>query len=126
MGGLPRGASEAPPHHLPYHWQVAQGACLPACLPPPASTGTPTRPTPAHRPFAGSGNFAHDLRNKLQNDFLNKMSTEPLVVDGEVLQPPKPLEWYPDHLGWQMDLSKSQLRKVRPPSLRTDRMSCSE
>ena len=48
------------------------------------------------------------------------------MVDGEVLQPPKPLEWYPDHLGWQMDLSKSQLRKVRPPSLRTDRMSCSE
>jgi hypothetical protein len=33
-------------------------------------------------------------------------------VDGELLQPPRPLPWYPDNLGWHMSFSRAQLRKL--------------
>ena len=35
-----------------------------------------------------------------------------LQPDDAVLQPPKPLPWYPDNLAWHFDFSKSQLRKM--------------
>ena len=33
-------------------------------------------------------------------------------VDGEPLEAPKPLSWYPDKLGWHMAFSRAQLRKL--------------
>lgn len=33
-------------------------------------------------------------------------------IDGETLPPPRALPWYPERLGWQLELSKSQLRKI--------------
>lgn len=34
-----------------------------------------------------------------------------LQVDGEPAEPPHPLAWYPGKLAWQMNFSRSQLRK---------------
>lgn len=33
-------------------------------------------------------------------------------VDGEKLEPIKPLAWYPDNLAWVLQASRMQLRKV--------------
>ena len=33
-----------------------------------------------------------------------------LQVQGETLQPPRPLPWYPDKLAWHMTFSREQLR----------------
>ncbi len=33
-------------------------------------------------------------------------------LDGEEVQPPRPLPWYPEELAWQMDFSRNQLRKL--------------
>lgn len=33
-------------------------------------------------------------------------------VEGEPLDPPKPLAWYPDKLAWHFAFSRAQLRKL--------------
>ena len=33
-------------------------------------------------------------------------------MDGEALEPPAPLPWYPDRLAWQLAFSRAQLRKL--------------
>ena len=61
----------------------------------------------------GSGRFAENLVKKLSDDsFLSKFTSEELVVEGEVVSPPKPLAWYPNKLAWQLDFSRSHLRKI--------------
>ena len=61
----------------------------------------------------GSGRFADDLIKKLSDDsFLRRFSSEELLVEGEVVRPPKPLAWYPNNLAWQLDMSRSHLRKI--------------
>jgi 16S rRNA C967 or C1407 C5-methylase (RsmB/RsmF family) len=35
-----------------------------------------------------------------------------LQLDGELVQPPRPLPWYPSNLGWHMNFSRNQLRKL--------------
>ncbi|ODQ82012.1 hypothetical protein BABINDRAFT_31874 [Babjeviella inositovora NRRL Y-12698] len=61
--------------------------------------------------FRITGSRAH--AQEIQEIFVNKHL--PLIQDteweGEKLAPPKELSWYPDHLGWQLDVSKSVLRK---------------
>lgn len=60
----------------------------------------------------GSGRFAQDLQRKLESDFLSKFSTGPLCIDGEVVNPPMALPWYPNKLAWQFDFSRYHLRRV--------------
>eukprot|EP00889_Picochlorum_renovo_P002978 jgi/Picre1/30008/NNA_005384.t1 len=60
----------------------------------------------------GSGRFANDLRRKLEEDFMSRFSNGPLEIDGEVIEPPKPLPWYPDKLAWQMNFSRYHLRRI--------------
>lgn len=60
----------------------------------------------------GSGRFAQDLQRKLESDFLSKFSEGPLVVDGDVVNPPMALPWYPNKLAWQFDFSRFHLRRV--------------
>lgn len=39
-------------------------------------------------------------------------------MEGEPLDPPQALPWYPDRLAWQLSFSRAQLRKlVRSPLL---------
>ena len=59
-----------------------------------------------------SARFANDLRKKLEKDFISSFKSGPIQVDGEEVNPPHPLPWYPDSLAWQLDLSRTQLRKV--------------
>jgi 16S rRNA C967 or C1407 C5-methylase (RsmB/RsmF family) len=33
-------------------------------------------------------------------------------LDGEVVDPPRPLPWYPNKLAWHMNFSRGQLRKL--------------
>lgn len=35
-----------------------------------------------------------------------------LQLDGEALDPPRPLPWYPDNLAWHLSFSRNQLRKL--------------
>lgn len=60
----------------------------------------------------GRGRFADALRTKLETDFFADFASGPLILDGEVIDPPTPLSWYPDKLAWQLDFSRSQLRKI--------------
>ncbi|EGG16635.1 NOL1/NOP2/Sun family protein [Cavenderia fasciculata] len=36
---------------------------------------------------------------------------EKMIVDGDVVEPPKPLSWYPDELAWHSTLTKRSFRK---------------
>lgn len=60
----------------------------------------------------GSGRFAQDLQRKLESNFLSQFSNGPLVIDGEVINPPIALPWYPNRLAWQFDFSRFHLRRV--------------
>jgi multisite-specific tRNA:(cytosine-C5)-methyltransferase len=61
----------------------------------------------------GSGRFAQNLIKKLVDGrFMGSFSTEGLLVEGEVISPPKPLAWYPNNLAWQLDFSRTHLRKI--------------
>ena len=35
-----------------------------------------------------------------------------LQINGETLDPPRPLNWYPDKLAWHMNFSREQLRRL--------------
>lgn len=60
-----------------------------------------------------SGRFAGDLIKKLSDDrFIRRFSSEEILVEGEVVSPPKPLAWYPNKLAWQLDFSRTHLRKI--------------
>mmetsp|Transcript_15450 Transcript_15450/g.43228 ORF Transcript_15450/g.43228 Transcript_15450/m.43228 type:complete len:1047 (+) Transcript_15450:183-3323(+) len=56
--------------------------------------------------------FAADLRHKLENDLFSHFHSEPIEVDGEMVDPPKALPWYPNRLAWQFSFSRQQLRKT--------------
>ena len=36
-----------------------------------------------------------------------------MQIDGEPIEKPHPLEWYPGRLAWQMNFSRSQARRVQ-------------
>lgn len=49
------------------------------------------------------------LREIVEEMFVPNMQA--IEVEGQVFEPPKPLSWYPDHLGWQVNVPRSLLRK---------------
>ncbi|KAK2077853.1 hypothetical protein QBZ16_003721 [Prototheca wickerhamii] len=77
-----------------------------------AMVDTFRRPLPTTFRINGTGQFAHDLRDRLQSDFMSRFSDAPLEIDGEQVQPPASLAWYPDGLAWSFCFSRTQLRKV--------------
>lgn len=71
------------------------------------------QPLPLTFRVNGSGRFAEDLRRRLESDFFSDFEGDkPIEVDGEALNPPLALPWYPDKLAWQLDFSRNQLRKL--------------
>ena len=73
------------------------------------------RPLPLTFRINGSGHHAEALRNKLKDDFLGSFadSSSHITIDGEAVEPPKSLPWYPNELAWQVSgISRRQLRKV--------------
>eukprot|EP00775_Hariotina_reticulata_P012585 gene12585-12716_t len=70
------------------------------------------RPLPITFRINGSGKFANELREKMETDFFKQFKQGPITIDGEVVHPPRPLPWYPSNLGWHMNFSRNQLRKL--------------
>ncbi|KAG6543266.1 hypothetical protein Mapa_015180 [Marchantia paleacea] len=69
------------------------------------------KPLPTCFRINGSGQFAQDIRDQMQHDFFDYLK-EGVEVDGEMLEPIKPLEWYPGQLAWTLSFSRMQLRKM--------------
>jgi 16S rRNA C967 or C1407 C5-methylase (RsmB/RsmF family) len=69
-------------------------------------------PLPLTFRINGKGRFADALRSRLESDFFAEFASGPITIDGEVINPPSVLPWYPDKLGWQYEFSRSQLRKI--------------
>ena len=101
------------------------------------------RPLPLTFRVNGTGPFALDLRSELEAGFeaAGFGGGKPLVIDGggddakgrgrgkngdggegngngnnisTVIEPPKPLPWYPDRLAWQLNTSRDALRRSKP------------
>mmetsp|Transcript_15201 Transcript_15201/g.36163 ORF Transcript_15201/g.36163 Transcript_15201/m.36163 type:complete len:1022 (+) Transcript_15201:100-3165(+) len=60
----------------------------------------------------GSNKYAGELIRKMENDLVSQFNSQPIEVDGELIQPPKYLPWYPGKLAWQFSFSRHQLRKA--------------
>jgi multisite-specific tRNA:(cytosine-C5)-methyltransferase len=60
------------------------------------------------------GSHAVDIRNSLQSHYFPALTS--LTYQGEPVQPPVPLPWYPDSLAWQITVKKEVIRK--DPSFR--------
>jgi 16S rRNA C967 or C1407 C5-methylase (RsmB/RsmF family) len=60
----------------------------------------------------GTTKFAQDLLHKLQTDLFSHFDGKPIEVEGEQVEPPKFLPWYPGKLAWQFNFSRHQLRKL--------------
>jgi hypothetical protein len=69
-------------------------------------------PLPTTIRVNGSGGHADAMVAKLEADFFANFAGGPVYLDGEVVQPPRALPWYPHRLAWQMEFSRGQLRKV--------------
>lgn len=59
--------------------------------------------------FTGIKQEAIDARNFMLDALLPKM--EGFEVDGEIMDPPKAIPWYPHRLAWNFDFPRSVLRK---------------
>ncbi|KAK9764322.1 tRNA (cytosine-5-)-methyltransferase ncl1 [Basidiobolus ranarum] len=66
-------------------------------------------PLPVTFRITGSRSHAHELRNILETEYIPRLKD--IVIDGEPVEPPKHLPWYPEGLGWHFTASRSQLRK---------------
>ncbi|CAE6527541.1 unnamed protein product [Rhizoctonia solani] len=58
----------------------------------------------------GSRATAQELNSIIKEQHVP--SLKGVEFEGQVVQPPRQLPWYPDGLGWQLDVSKSALRKT--------------
>jgi len=52
---------------------------------------------------------ALELREQIKNRYVPSLQN--VEIDGDIIQPPQPLEWYPDDLGWHFKVSRGVLRK---------------
>ncbi|CAO3676923.1 unnamed protein product [Umbelopsis vinacea] len=66
-------------------------------------------PLPTTFRITGSREIALELREQLLNRYVPQMQN--VEVEGEVIEPPRPLPWYPENLGWHFKVSRGVLRK---------------
>jgi len=66
-------------------------------------------PLPTTFRITGSRETALELREQLMTRYVPAMQN--IEVEGEAIEPPRPLEWYPDNLGWHFKVSRGVLRK---------------
>ncbi|KAJ1658433.1 tRNA (cytosine-5-)-methyltransferase ncl1 [Dispira simplex] len=57
----------------------------------------------------GNRTHAAALRAQLEQDFIPFIQS--VTVDGEKVEPPAPISWYPDQLGWQFTVPRVALKK---------------
>ncbi|OAJ44123.1 hypothetical protein BDEG_27388 [Batrachochytrium dendrobatidis JEL423] len=67
------------------------------------------RPLPVSFRITGSRGDASDLREYMKK--VHFPALQGFDIDGEVINPPNPIEWYPNQLAWQFDCSRTALRK---------------
>ncbi|KAF8605675.1 S-adenosyl-L-methionine-dependent methyltransferase [Ceratobasidium sp. AG-I] len=58
----------------------------------------------------GSRATAQDLNTIIKDQYVPSLTN--VEFEGQILNPPRQLPWYPDGLGWQLNVSKSALRKT--------------
>ncbi|KAI9287495.1 S-adenosyl-L-methionine-dependent methyltransferase [Umbelopsis sp. AD052] len=66
-------------------------------------------PLPTTFRITGSRETALELREQIKNRYVP--SLENVEIEGDIIKPPQPLEWYPDDLGWHYKVSRGVLRK---------------
>ena len=71
-------------------------------------------PLPTSFRINGSGKFAEDIRDQIENKLFAKLNAEAAPMDSEdaSVEPPKAVRWYPDRLAWQFNYSRKQLRSL--------------
>lgn len=67
------------------------------------------KPLPAAFRVNSSSQFCAGIQSQLENDFMKSLEAE--VTDEGELEGIRPLPWYPEHLAWQSNYSRMQLRK---------------
>ncbi|XP_074801173.1 RNA cytosine C(5)-methyltransferase NSUN2 isoform X3 [Natator depressus] len=66
-------------------------------------------PLPATLRITGYKSHAKEILHCLKNKYFKEL--QDLVVDGQKIQVPQPLKWYPEELAWHTNLSRKILRK---------------
>ncbi|XP_038249222.1 RNA cytosine C(5)-methyltransferase NSUN2 [Dermochelys coriacea] len=66
-------------------------------------------PLPATLRITGYKSHAKEILHCLKNKYFKEL--QDLVVDGQNIQVPQPLKWYPEELAWHTNLSRKILRK---------------
>jgi multisite-specific tRNA:(cytosine-C5)-methyltransferase len=67
------------------------------------------RDLPSSFRFTGSKGHALVVQRKFIEHYIPQLST--VVFEGNHIEPPKPLPWYPENLGWSLDTPKQVVRK---------------
>ncbi|KAK9477986.1 S-adenosyl-L-methionine-dependent methyltransferase [Lipomyces japonicus] len=62
--------------------------------------------------ITGSSQHATNIRDTLANEYVPFLKN--IVWEGEEVEPPTPLPWYPDSLAWQIRVGKTVIRKSKP------------
>src|ERR1700744_1289533 len=70
---------------------------------------TMRRDLPSSFRFTGSKGHALLVQRKFIDHYIPELSN--VVFEGKHIEPPKPLPWYPDSLGWSLDTPKQVVRK---------------
>ncbi len=71
-------------------------------------------PLPTSFRINGTGKFALDIRDQIENKLFAKVNEGDQSIDeeGNVVEPPRAVRWYPDRLAWQFNYSRQQLRRL--------------
>ncbi|XP_032750719.1 RNA cytosine C(5)-methyltransferase NSUN2 isoform X2 [Rattus rattus] len=71
--------------------------------------GSLREPLPATLRITGYKSHAKEILHCLKNKYFKEL--EDLEVDGQKIEVPQPLSWYPEELAWHTNLSRKILRK---------------
>jgi multisite-specific tRNA:(cytosine-C5)-methyltransferase len=71
-------------------------------------------PLPTSFRINGTGKYSEDIRDQIENKLFAKVKegSQPIDEEGNVVEPPRPVRWYPDRLAWQFNYSRQQLRRL--------------
>ncbi|CAI5967292.1 unnamed protein product, partial [Closterium sp. NIES-65] len=69
------------------------------------------QPLPTTFRINANGPFAMHIRDEMERHVAESFS-QPLEVEGERVEAPRVLPWYPDRLGWHLNISRQQLRTL--------------
>ncbi|KAJ3343499.1 tRNA (cytosine(34)-C(5))-methyltransferase [Gonapodya sp. JEL0774] len=68
------------------------------------------KPLPTTFRITGSRKVSADLRDSMVREHIPHLRV--IEIDGEKVEPPSPIPWYPNNLGWQCQFSRNALRKL--------------